>query len=69
MEIPRHWRNKHQTMRLEGVVCENNHKMFPPRKICPECADKNTDKPVEVIFSSRSPSYTSNSCTEVLQTK
>lgn len=24
-------------MRLEGEICENGHKVFPPRDICPEC--------------------------------
>jgi len=39
-EIARHWRLKSQRYRLVGEVCPKcNNKMFPPRDVCPECAD------------------------------
>lgn len=37
MEIPRHWRLKAQRYNLVGEVCENGHKVFPPRDVCPDC--------------------------------
>ena len=47
MEITRHWRLKAQRYRLEGFVCRICAQfLFPPRKVCPFCADKmwlNTD--------------------------
>jgi hypothetical protein len=41
MEIPRHWRLKAQRYRLEGFVCRTCAQfLFPPRQVCPFCADK-----------------------------
>ena len=41
MEIPRHWRLKHQRYQLVGEVCPHcEAKIFPPRDICPECGDE-----------------------------
>jgi uncharacterized OB-fold protein len=38
MEIPRHWRLKHQRYQLIGEVCPHcEAKLFPPRDVCPEC--------------------------------
>jgi hypothetical protein len=37
MEIPRHWRLKDARLKLKGVLCENNHPIFPPRPICENC--------------------------------
>jgi uncharacterized OB-fold protein len=38
MEIPRHWRLKKQRYGLIGEVCPHcEHKIFPPRGICPNC--------------------------------
>jgi uncharacterized OB-fold protein len=38
MEIPRHWRLKGQRYGLAGEVCPHcEHKIFPPRDICPNC--------------------------------
>ncbi|MBP9670437.1 hypothetical protein KBD75_03490 [Candidatus Woesebacteria bacterium] len=38
MEIPRHWRLKKQRYGLVGEVCPHcDHKMFPPRDLCPNC--------------------------------
>ncbi|MCA1899552.1 MAG: Zn-ribbon domain-containing OB-fold protein, partial [Chloroflexi bacterium] len=38
MEIPRHWRLKQQRYVLTGEVCPHcEHKIFPPRDICPNC--------------------------------
>ncbi len=37
MEIPRHWRLKQQRYNLVGEVCEQGHKVFPPRDVCPDC--------------------------------
>jgi uncharacterized OB-fold protein len=39
-EIARHWRLNSQRYKLVGEVCpECGIKMFPPRDVCPECAD------------------------------
>ena len=39
-EIARHWRLKAQRYQLVGEVCPNcNGKIFPPRDVCPYCAD------------------------------
>jgi uncharacterized OB-fold protein len=41
MEIPRHWRLKHQRYQLVGEVCPHcEAKIFPPRDVCPECGDE-----------------------------
>ena len=41
MEIPRHWRLKHQRYQLVGEICPHcEAKIFPPRDICPECGDE-----------------------------
>lgn len=37
LDIPRHWRLKEQRYRLMGEICENGHKVFPPRDVCPDC--------------------------------
>ena len=38
MEIPRHWRLKHQRYGLVGEICPHcEAKIFPPRDICPHC--------------------------------
>ncbi|TSC84544.1 MAG: hypothetical protein G01um101416_1058 [Microgenomates group bacterium Gr01-1014_16] len=40
MEIPRHWRLQLPRYRLIGNVCDEcGNKMFPPREICPKCAE------------------------------
>ena len=39
--IPRIWRNKQQRYTLVGEVCPHcDHKMFPPRDVCPYCGDE-----------------------------
>ena len=41
MEIPRHWRLKKQRYSLVGEVCPHcDHKIFPPRDICPNCGNE-----------------------------
>ena len=73
MEIPRHWRLKKQRYALVGEVCPHcDTKIFPPRSKHQGCQDD--EKPIEVrgestIFSSKSPSCTLSSYTEVLQTQ
>ncbi|MCJ7624081.1 MAG: zinc ribbon domain-containing protein, partial [Anaerolineaceae bacterium] len=38
MEVPRHWRIKHQRYAMAGEVCTHcGVKLFPPRPICPHC--------------------------------
>jgi uncharacterized protein len=38
MEIQRHWRLKKQRYGLVGEVCSRcDHKIFPPRDVCPNC--------------------------------
>jgi len=40
-EIPRFWRLKAQSLRLEGSNCPNcGVKHFPPRPVCPDCRFK-----------------------------
>lgn len=40
-EIPRHWRLKKQRYGLVGETCPHcEHKIFPPRDICPNCGDE-----------------------------
>lgn len=36
-EIARHWRLKKQRYSLVGEICNNGHKVFPPRDVCPDC--------------------------------
>jgi uncharacterized OB-fold protein len=39
MEIPRYWRNQAQRYSLVGEICDKcGAKLFPPRDVCPECA-------------------------------
>jgi len=41
VEIARHWRLKSQRYSLLGEECPNCHgKIFPPRDVCPHCADE-----------------------------
>lgn len=55
-EIARHWRLKSQRYQLVGEVCPTcGNKMFPPRDVCPECAD-NSLQP-EFKFSGRGEVY------------
>jgi len=45
MEIPRHWRLKKQRYSLVGEVCPHcDHKIFPPRDVCPNCGDEAEQK-------------------------
>lgn len=38
MEVPRHWRIKHQRYAMVGEVCTHcGVKLFPPRPVCPHC--------------------------------
>jgi hypothetical protein len=40
-QIARHWRLNAQRYRLIGNVCPAcNRKIFPPRDVCPHCAEK-----------------------------
>lgn len=40
MMIARNWRTRHQRYSLEGEICtECNNKIFPPRDVCPHCAE------------------------------
>jgi uncharacterized protein len=41
MEISRNWRLQKQRYALVGEVCEHcGSKIFPPRDVCPECAEE-----------------------------
>lgn len=52
VEIARHWRLNPQRYQLVGEACPRcGYKMFPPRDVCPECAD-NSSQP-EFKFSGR----------------
>jgi uncharacterized protein len=40
MEVSRHWRLQTQRYGLVGEVCPQcQHKIFPPRDICPDCGE------------------------------
>ncbi len=40
MELPRHWRLQNQRYGLVGEVCDQcGVKLFPPRDVCPSCAE------------------------------
>lgn len=44
MEVARHWRLKKQRYALVGEVCPHcEHKIFPPRDICPDCGQEAKD--------------------------
>ena len=44
MEVARHWRLKKQRYALVGEVCPHcEHKIFPPRDICPDCGKEARD--------------------------
>ena len=46
MEISRHWRLKKQRYGLVGRVCPHcDHKIFPPRSICPHCGGELEEVP------------------------
>ena len=56
VEIARHWRLNSQRYQLVGEQCpECGNKMFPPRDVCPECAD-NSPQP-EFKFSGQGEVY------------
>lgn len=41
MDIARHWRLRKQRYGLIGEVCEHcGDKIFPPRDVCPKCAEE-----------------------------
>ena len=41
MEVSRHWRLRQQRYALVGEVCEHcGDKIFPPRDVCPNCAEE-----------------------------
>ena len=41
MEISRHWRLQHQRYGLVGEICPHcDEKIFPPRDVCPNCAQE-----------------------------
>lgn len=40
MEISRNWRLQKQRYGLVGEICPKGHKIFPPRDICPHCAEQ-----------------------------
>lgn len=41
MEVSRHWRLRKQRYALVGEVCEHcGDKIFPPRDVCPNCAEE-----------------------------
>jgi scaffold protein (connect acetoacetyl-CoA thiolase and HMG-CoA synthase) len=41
MEVARHWRLRQQRYGLVGEVCEHcGDKIFPPRDVCPNCAEE-----------------------------
>ena len=44
MQVARHWRLKKQRYALVGEVCPHcEHKIFPPRDICPDCGQEAKD--------------------------
>lgn len=56
VNIARHWRLNSQRYQMVGEVCPVcGYKMFPPRDVCPECAD-HSHQP-EFKFSGRGEVY------------
>ena len=44
MQVARYWRSKKQRYALVGEVCPHcEHKIFPPRDICPDCGKEARD--------------------------
>ena len=55
MEVSSHWRVRQQRYGLVGEVCPHcEHKIFPPRDICPECGQ---DARTHFHFSGRGKLY------------
>ena len=55
-EIARHWRLNSQRYQLVGEVCPKcDGKIFPPRDVCPHCADD--EKQPDFTFSGRGTIY------------
>ncbi|MBN1220174.1 MAG: Zn-ribbon domain-containing OB-fold protein [Anaerolineae bacterium] len=55
-EIARHWRLNAQRYKLVGEVCPNcQGKIFPPRDVCPHCAQEASQPPFQ--FSGRGEVY------------
>jgi uncharacterized OB-fold protein len=55
-EIAQHWRLKSQRYQLVGEVCPQcNGKIFPPRDVCPYCAEGPAQPPFQ--FSGRGQVY------------
>lgn len=40
MGISKEWRLQTARYRLIGSICSEGHKSFPPREICPHCAEE-----------------------------
>ena len=56
IEIARHWRLKAQRYQLIGEVCPKcDGKIFPPRDVCPHCAEEAQQPPFQ--FSGRGEVY------------
>lgn len=55
-EIARHWRLNAQRYQLVGEICPKcNGKIFPPRDVCPHCAD--TERQPDFKFSGKGEVY------------
>ncbi len=55
MDLPRHWRLRHQRYKLEGATCDGcGRNLFPPREICPHCG---SDRTSPKTFSGRGEVY------------
>lgn len=45
------WRLRQQRYQLIGEVCDNcGHKIFPPRDVCPNCAEQSQTKRAQTPF-------------------
>ncbi len=53
MDVPQHWRLRHERLSLTGRVCsECGEKLFPARDVCPNCArpESGEDAPLRQRF-------------------
>lgn len=50
IDLVRHWRLNNERYKLEGDVCRKcGYAMFPPREVCPQCAETAQAVPFTII--------------------
>ncbi len=49
VDLARHWRLNEQRYKMTGDVCKDcNYRMFPPREVCPKCAESSPMMPFPI---------------------